>query len=133
MADLGHLAFAVLVAEPAWVIAAMFVASFARPLLERRVPEVLQSRGKTLDRPGAAEGGEAVSGDGSGHAGDITDHGGGPLTGSLGRRRAMSVVPARAVLVAAVAVARIWLGAFMATASESRSVAARLVAAEGAW
>ena len=26
---------------------------------------------------GAAEGGEAVSGDGSGHAGDITDHGGG--------------------------------------------------------
>jgi hypothetical protein len=46
-------------------------------VLARRLPEVLQSPGETLDRPGAAEGGEAVSGDGSGHAGDVTDHGGG--------------------------------------------------------
>ena len=33
-----------------WVIAAMCVASFAAPVLARRLPEVLQSPGETLDR-----------------------------------------------------------------------------------
>jgi hypothetical protein len=44
---------------------------------------------------GAAEGGEAVSGDGSGHAGDITDHGGG---GVLELRSAFPRVPCRGPL-----------------------------------
>ena len=54
-----------------WVIAAMCVASFAAPRARAAPAGGLAVAGGDPP-PGAAEGGEAVSGDGSGHAGDIT-------------------------------------------------------------
>ena len=68
-----------------WVIAAMCVASFAVPRARAEPAGGLAVAGEDPRPAGAAQGGEAVSGDGSGHVGDITDHGGG---GVLERRSA---------------------------------------------